>query len=313
MVNFIKRATSISLIAISVMVVAGCAGKEAVNSGQTARQELNAAAAAKEQVVMDSFNVLMQEKNVPVPKVITFIDENITAVSRQNASMMIAGIEKLQQDQLPKLEEKFAAQEQAMQQVLARDYQKGLTENYINSIANQQVKALLLEAKNSGFKIETAEGMYFPVIDYALYSKYRNAVTPDIAAYIGIMAVESEKAPAKDAALIIGWTELLKRAAAQEQFIKEYSNSPKVPAMQQLLSRYASFALYGANNTPLFSYETKQMVTEAKKAYLETAFDAGNGSFSKTMSAYLAVLKQNDYMLTNQVQEYRNKAMQEYR
>lgn len=313
MVNFVKRAASISLIAISVIVMAGCAGKEVMSSAQTAKQEPNAVAAAKEQAIMDKFNVLIQEKNVSLPQAITFIDENIAAVSRQNASTMIAGIEKLQQDQLPTLEEKFAAQEQALQQVLAADYQKGLTESYINSITNQQVKALLLEARNSGFKVETAEGMYFPVIDYAFYSKYRNAVTPDIAAYIGIMAVESEKMPAKDAALTISWAELLKRATAQEQFIKDYGNSPKAPAVQQLLKRYASFALYGANNTPLFSYETRQMVTEAKKAYLETTFDAGNGSFSKTMSAYIAVLKQNDYTLTNQVQEYRNKAMEEYR
>ncbi|MPM54662.1 hypothetical protein SDC9_101441 [bioreactor metagenome] len=172
---------------------------------------------------------------------------------------------------------------------------------------------MLLETKNSGYKIETAEGMFFPVIDYAVYKKYRSNVTADIAAFIDIMAVESDKTPIKDAALVISWDEIIKRAQTQEQFIKEYVNSAKVEDMRQQLKRYTAFAMYGGNNTPLFSYETKQMNAEARKTYLATTFDANNGSFSKAMIGYLDVLKKNDYKLTSEVQEYRNKASEDIR
>jgi hypothetical protein len=74
-----------------------------------------------------------------------------------------------------------------------------------------------------------------------------------------------------------------------------------------------AFALYGANNTPLFGYDAKQMALDAKKTYLETAFDANNGIFSKVMNGYLAILKKNDYKLTAEVQEHRSKAAEEVR
>jgi hypothetical protein len=171
---------------------------------------------------------------------------------------------------------------------------------------------LLITTKNNGYKIETAEGFYFPVIDYSLYKKYRQNVTPDMAAYIDIMAIESAKTPIKDAALVIGWQEVLQRAKTQEQFIKEYGSSAKSEDMKQLLKRYLVFSLYGANNTPLFSYENKQMVPVAKKAYLEAAFDANNGSFSKLMNDYLTILKKNEYKLTKEVDEFRKKAEAEF-
>jgi hypothetical protein len=225
---------------------------------------------------------------------------------------MIIGLEKVQQEKLPKLQDGFGDSE-AVQKALAKSYQNGLANQAIDSIESKTAKDLLIEAQSSGFKIETAEGMYFPVVDYSAYKKYRNAVTQDIATFIDIMSVESDKTPIKDAALTISWSEIIKRAQEQEKFIKDYGNSAKVEDMRQLLKRYSAFAMYGANNTPLFSYDTKQMVPEAKKTYLETVFDANKGSFSKAMNEYLVMLKKNDYKLTAEVQEYRNKASEEIR
>lgn len=261
---------------------------------------------------MDNYNALLQKNDVTVPEVIKSLDENIAAVSQPNASNMVIGLDKVQKDKLPKLQDKFGDSE-AVQKALTKIYKSGLTNQSINSVESKETKDLLIEAQTSGFKIETAEGMYFPVIDYSAYKKYRNAVTQDIAAFIDIMAVESEKTPIKDAGLTIGWNEILKRAMTQEQFIEDYNNSVKIEDMRQLLKRYTAFALYGANNTPLFSYDTKQMVPAAKKTYLETAFDANNGTFSKAMNEYLAVLKKNDYKLTDEIQKFRNNASDEIR
>jgi len=53
--------------------------------------------------------------------------------------------------------------------------------------------------------------MFFPVIDYEVYKKYSEYVTEDVKEYINIMAEESNNPPAKDAALVVGWDEVLKR------------------------------------------------------------------------------------------------------
>ncbi len=153
--------------------------------------------------------------------------------------------------------------------------------------------------------------MYYPVIDYEMYKKYQSNLTPDFAAYIDIMAVESQQPPAKDAALRISWDELVKRTLAQERYLAQYPDSPKTTEIKMLLNKYAMFALYGTNNTPLFDYDTKQMAAEAKKGYLETAWDDKNGVFSKTMRQYVTVLKKNDESLTRQVREFQNQSSQE--
>ena len=312
MTKFIRQIITSSLIVIVILAVIGCANKGASPSPEPVKQQVVQDKAAKEKAIMDNFNALLQKNEITVSEVIKYVDENIVAVSQPNASVMVIELDKVQKNKLPKMQDKFGDSE-AVQNALTTIYKKGLTSQVISSIENQEAKDLLVESQNSGFKIETAEGMYFPVIDYSAYKKYRNAVTQDIAVFINIMAVESDKTPIKDAALIISWSEIIKRAQAQEKFIKDYGNSAKVEDIKQLLKRYSVFALYGANNTPLFSYDTKQLVAEAKKTYLETAFDTNQGAFSKIMNDYLAVLKKNDYKLTAEVQEYRNKASEEIR
>lgn len=310
--HLIKKIISISIIIVLVLVIDGCANKSGGLAPESAKQQTAEDAAVKEQVIMDKYNALLQKRPVLIHEISKYLDENITKVPQAGAANMVIGFEKAQKEMLPKLQDKFGDSE-AVQKALTKDYQAGLTNQTINSIENQEAKALLLEAKSGGFKIETAEGMYFPVIDYSAYKKYQNAVTPDIAAYIDIMAVESDKTPIKDAALMISWSEILQRALTQEKFIKDFSNSAKVEDMRQLLQRYVVFALYGANNTPLFSYDTKQMVPKAQQAYLATVFESDKGSFSKIMSEYLGLLKKNDYKLTDEVQEYRNKASEQFR
>lgn len=312
MAKYLRMLTILTLFAVLVFAISACANKGGNPPSDPAKQQVTETTANKEQAIMDNFSALMQKTDVAIPEIIKFIDDNINAVSQANAATMIIGLEKVQKAKLPKLQDKFADSE-AVQKNLTQGYKNDFSDAFINSIQNKEVKDLLLNTKQSGFKIETAEGMFFPVIDYSFYKKYRQAVTQDMATYIDIMAVESEKTPVKDAGLMISWSEVLKRAFQQEHFIREYGNSVKAADIQQLLKRYASFALYGTNNTPLFSYETRQMVSEAKRTYLETTFDANKGSFSKVMNEYLSVLKKNDYKLTNEVQEYRNKAINEIR
>lgn len=312
MTKFVRQITTISLIVIVILAVAGCSNKNASPAPEPAQQQAIQTKAIQETALMDNFKALLQKNEVTISEVMKYVDEHIVAVSPTNASTMVIELEQLQKNKLMKLQDKFGDSE-AVQKALIPIYKNGLTSQGIGSIQNQEVKDLLVESQNSGYKIETAEGMYFPVIDYTAYKKYHNAVTPDIAAFIDIMAVEAEKTPIKDAALMISWSEIIKRAQAQERFIKDYGNSAKVEDMRQLLKRYSVFAMYGANNTPLFSYDTKQMVATAKSTYLATAFDANQGAFSKMMKDYLVVLNKNDYQLTAEVQEYRNKASEEIR
>ncbi|MHB1043552.1 MAG: hypothetical protein ACYC0Q_12040 [Eubacteriales bacterium] len=123
--------------------------------------------------------------------------------------------------------------------------------------------------------------------------------------YIDIMAEESNKVPAKDAALVIGWDEVLKRALNQENFINNHKDSVKANEIKQLYKKYVTFTLYGLNNTPLFRYDSKTLDPKAREVYLNAVNNAGNSEFLKTLGGFLDLVKNNNYKLTNEVEEYR--------
>lgn len=303
-----NKIVSILIMLVLLVSLIGC-DLTAKMKDDPKQQAVDKSAVNNENNIMDEFNKLTLNGTTSAREMIKFINENIASVNQQHASEMVIALEKQQQLQLPKLQGKYE-EDDMVQKKLAKEYQKELTVNFINGLQDKPIKDLLLETKDNGFKLETAEGFYFPIIDYSLYRQYRGNVTPDISAYIEIMAAESEQIPVKDAALMIQWQDILKRAAVQEQFIKQYSSSTKVMDVKQLLKNYLSFALYGTNNTPLFRYEDKQMTPAAKKTYFEFVLNEKDGSFSQIMKEFFILVKNNNYILTKEVEEYRKTAVE---
>lgn len=266
---------------------------------------------AKEEKVLAEFEALTEYEDITVAELSQFLDEKVDRLSQEKAALLVTGLERVQRAKLPQWEKKF--ENEGLQQELARVYQEtGWRLSDFSSITDAQLREIVEEAIDNGYKVETAEGFFFPVIDYTFYDKYHTAVTPDLAVYYEIMAVESEQAPVKDAALMIPWEEVLNRALRQEEFLMECNSSPQVPAIEKLLKQYVSFALFGCNNTPLFSYDTKKMNSEAKAAYLKYDWDEAKGSFSRLIKEYLKVLKKNDYRLTPDVEEFRKDAVAKF-
>ncbi|NLY75428.1 MAG: hypothetical protein GX075_08995 [Firmicutes bacterium] len=266
---------------------------------------------AREKKVMLGFETLLDREDVAIGEVIQYVNQNIDTVSKENAAKLVRGIERVHKASLPQWEKKF--ENEALQRELARIYlENDWSLDDFSDIRDQKLRTIVEEAIAGGYKVETAEGFFFPVIDYDFYYQYHQAVTPDLAAYLEIMAVESDRTPVKDAALMISWEEILKRALRQEEFIKEYAASEQVEAVQGLLKRYVTFALFGCNNTPLFSYDTMKMKPEAKAAYLKHSWDEKQGSFSALMKEYLKVLAENDYRLSEEVGEFRKKAAESF-
>jgi hypothetical protein len=113
-------------------------------------------------------------------------------------------------------------------------YKPGFDIGKADEIEDEELRTLLIEARDSGYKVETAEGMFFPVVNYEFHKKYGTYVTPDIKEYIDLMAVESGNMPAKDAAIVISWEEVLKRALEQEKFILENESSIRRQEVKEL-------------------------------------------------------------------------------
>lgn len=261
----------------------------------------------KQDKIMPEFIALVGE--IPKPdKIIEFMDKNIANVSKDNASKMLEELEKAQKNHLPELEDKYYKGE-TIQSSLNGVYKPGFDLNKIDDIQDAELKSLLEETRNKGYKVETAEGMYFPIMNYEYMKKFSPYATDDMKAYIDIMAVETDKVPAKDAALMISWEEVVERALAQESFVKKYGSSAKVESVKELQKRYLTFMLYGLNNTPLFSYDTKTMDPEAKQAYTKAVKENGDSELMQLLGKYMEVLEKSKYKLSNEVEKFRKDAV----
>jgi hypothetical protein len=252
--------------------------------------------------IMSDFNTLMGS-NPKVVAVIEFIDKNISKASKENAAIMLSRLEEVQKKDLPKLDEKYY--DEAIQTELQKVYKPDFDLNKLDEIQDAELKDLLIETRDMGYKVETAEGMYFLVMNYEFYKKYSPYVTEDISEYIEIMARESNVTPIKDAALVIDWNEIVKRAMAQEQFIKTYESSAKFDAIKELQKRYLTFMLYGSNNTPLFSYDTNVMQPEAVDTYLSAVKANKESETMQMLGKYLDILSKTDYKFSDEADKFR--------
>ncbi len=305
----IKKTVIGTILIFTLALPIGCSVEKAQstlnNNSSVSKQTVEQSPTNNSQVyeVMKEFNSLIGNA-VDLVKTVEFIDTNIQLASQENASTIINKLGELQKQYLPILEEKYYAND-TIQSKINSIYTSDFDINKISSIQDEELKDLLTETLNSGYKIKTAEGMYFPIIDHKLYDKYSLYVTPDMKEYIDIMSTESEKAPAKDAALVIEWDELLKRSLSMEKFINKYPESIKVNEIKKLYENYTSFILFGLDNTPLFHYDTKAINSKAKAAYIAVAENNRDSKLADTLRDFLDILEKNNYKLTVEVDNYR--------
>ncbi|MHA0858033.1 hypothetical protein [Paenibacillus sp. CMAA1364] len=234
-----------------------------------------------------------------------FMKSHIYEVTPYQATLMTLRLENALQAQWQKWSDQFFAD--SIQNKLVKIYiPKDTLSTLIARTTNQELRNFLQGALDSGYKLETAEGMFFPEIDYERFAKYRPYVMNDIKTYIDIMAVESANPPAKDAALVISWEEITKRALSQEAFVQAHPNSNRTIQIDNLYQSYVINTAYGLNNTPLFDYDSHVMDAKAKDTYLSLLAnsDIGNSGYLKKLQSFMDVLKSNNYKLNDSVQKH---------
>lgn len=282
------------ILCVSLFVLTGCI-KDKDNSENTTpdtnQEEVKGEASTSKVNIMEHFNQLISE-GAKLSEVSTFMKDNIAKVTPEEATKMILGLEELQTNQRAVIEqEKYLKEEiqSKFQQIDLEDMNKE------DSIQDETIKNLVSEAKESGYKIETVEGYYFPAIDYSYYKQFSSYATPDMKEYIDIMAVESDQIFAKDAALIIGWDELVNRSISLEKYLKQYPESEKFEYIQKLYDNYVFITMNGLDNTPLFEYDTKEMNDDAKKAYAQAMAQSIDSEYLKNLTEFMLKVKNNGF------------------
>ncbi|MEJ6951990.1 hypothetical protein [Natronospora cellulosivora (SeqCode)] len=258
----------------------------------------------------DIMNVFFQlhEGDIKLREVFNFIEDNIYFLSETNATQLLVEFEDLQRKKLNQIEEYFYKSDMQMRidQIVENKDTNQMKKSEILKINDEEVKDLLMVVKNSAYKIKKTEGMYYPVIDYTVYEYYIENVnlSNDLVDYLSFMIVELNNPPAKDAALLISWEEVLDRGYKLADFIYKYPNSLRKEEVKLLYNRYLYFTFYGLDNTPLFDHNSRKMSEELRYTYINFVNSNYDNIYTKVLKQFLDLLEEHNYVLTSYVDNY---------
>ncbi|MFC9709802.1 hypothetical protein ACFTRD_16820 [Paenibacillus sp. NPDC056933] len=241
-----------------------------------------------------------------------YLSNHIDEVGPWQATLMTLQLENLQKIKLADLDQRMYTE--LFQHVLSEahskiGYEQQLTySRLLKEIKDPAVHKLLQEASDLGFKLETSEGLYYPIINYEMYKKFQPYVKPDIVAYIDIMAAESNQPTTSDAAFMITWNELIRRTLEKEAFLNNFPTSNRASAVKNLL--YVSYLFYGSDNTPAYDWYSEEEIRtidpEVKKAYEKTVAKREPNTQSillDTVEKILHLLDESNNELTPEIKE----------
>jgi hypothetical protein len=253
--------------------------------------------------VMADFQALV-DKKVIAAELKSFVDSQVGHVSIEDYTVMVIALEDLQQEQLLALEDRFYNGANFQDQLFELNKNE-FDFSKIDTVSNPDLKKLLMDTRDGGYKVENAEGSYFPVIDYEEYAKFQTYVSEDIRDYIEIKAIESKEVSLKDAGMIISWEEAVRRAVRQETFIANHPSSVRIDEMKRLFGGYVYVTFNGVDNTPLFSYENETLDPEVKTAYTDAVkAGADNSPYLKRLSTLLDLIEKSGNKKSKEVTNY---------
>lgn len=303
-----KKSAIAAILALILSIQTGVIASAAPAS-QAGSNAVSSKATAFGNAVYNKANKLLKESDVAYAK--SYITKHIGSVTAFQATMLVLKLENAMNDALPAKTDKVY--EIGIQDKLMNLYKYGEPINTtINKTKDETLRKVLINLRDSGYRLHTTEGVVFPIIDYTTLKPYKPYINKDIQAYIDIMVVESEKPAVSDAALVIPWSEVIDRGLTQEAFISAYPKSNRT-ADVKLKLRFTELSLYyGYNNTPLFKYEDNLLDPEVRIAFDKVLKDSDAVSKSpllKKLKSWSDVLESNKDKLNQEVERYRAKAV----
>ncbi|GAS83698.1 hypothetical protein [Paenibacillus amylolyticus] len=253
--------TATAIVMLLQTTVAPLSGVAAAASSSTDTKVTTASSTT----IYKTFQSMLYKKN-GLPAADTYLESHINQVTTHHATLMVLQLENARNKALTAMTDRLLVPNVQDKMIKAYKWNDSFTQ-LMSRTNDASLRALLQQARDSGYRLVMLEGSLYPIMNYMAFQKYISYMKPDIKQYINIMAVETSNLAADDGALVIGYQEILNRAMNQERFLNEYPKSNRVKQVNNLINNYTLYTFYGLNNTPLFDYETNKMTTNAQKGY----------------------------------------------
>ena len=238
-----------------------------------------------------------------------YLKANLSKLTKKDATAALESYAQKLQQLIPA----YDSQIQSLQEKYGNDLNDIKRLQDPDCLKNEQdLKELLVKARQLGLQLQTAEGMYFFAVDYqVLVADFQGKITNELTSWFQILADYYNEPAMKDAALVVSLDEIAKRIVAMEEFQFTFPYSKYNHELTRMHENYLATYLYGANNTPSYDYETRVIKPEALASFDKTKNDALGYPLYNLVNSYLAKLKDTENKVTPELQELMNTEIKE--
>ncbi|WP_238654978.1 hypothetical protein [Paenibacillus piscarius] len=278
----------------------------------TGAQPVAAASASDAQAVYNQFRKYVSNP-ASLAQARKYLMNHISKAGSWYGTVMTLQLENAQRAGLERFSEKLYPE----------SVQKALMDAQINNdmtyteilkrVKQPAVRKLIEEIWDKGYKLESSEGMYYPVMHYEGFKVFKPYVSKDIAAYIDIMATESNKPSTFDAGIVITWDELIGRAAIMSDYVQDYPKSNRAAAIRNEMAYTVPLVLLGSDNTPAYDYDTMELDPELRRAYDQVLMDGpGDNKVLNILAKLMPLLDAAGNKKTPEVEAYLKQIVGQY-
>ncbi len=295
--TFITATAIVMLLQTAVAPLSGVAAAASSNTD-------NKVTTASSTTIYKTFRSMLSKKN-GLPAADTYLESHINQVTTHHATLMVLQLENARNKALTAMTDRLLVPNVQDKMIKAYKWNDSFTQ-LMSRTKDTSLRALLQQARDSGYRLVMLEGSLYPIMNYMAFQKYISYVKPDIKQYINIMGVETSNLATDDGALVVGYQEILNRALNQERFLNEYPKSNRVKQVENLMNNYTLYTFYGLNNTPLFDYETNKMTANAQKGYKAVLqrSNSEDSAFLAKLDKFMDIVTEAKFEKTNVVEKW---------
>ncbi|HZK32955.1 MAG TPA: hypothetical protein VFC60_00515 [Tissierellaceae bacterium] len=245
--------------------------------------------------IINEFGEIIAD-NEETEDLIKFIDNNIEKVtSIEGDQMVIELINRLEEskdDLTDKLLDKG--------EIMTVSSQRYFPEENVKDIEDKELRELVEEIIANKYKLQMAEGMYYPIVDYEKLKEYDDYVSEEIKDYVHLKAVDSNTVIASDAALVISHNELADIIIDTEEYLEKYAGGVYHEEVETMYNNKLDIYLSGLPNTLIYDYNTNKINEDVLESYIETG-SKGDTVTSFIVGKYINIIRDNENIIDDEV------------
>jgi len=253
--------------------------------------------------IMEDFNRLIA-KEPREDEVLDFIQSKISKVAVSSADEMILGYERIQNSTF-RNRHQFMMKED-VQAICLTNFKFNEVPEDSSNIEDVGLRIYVEELKNTGYKLVVKDGKYLPELDYSFYEQFVEYLSDEMQTYLKLMGLRKELLFTADQSLPITWDEVFDRIMQFENFLARFPESKKKDVVWLNYEYYTKLYLYGTEGTPAFNHIDNELDNWLNVSYANIYLGNQESQFIVYFKEYLQVMSDEEYILTEVVDEQRN-------